>query len=232
MVVKSFRISSAQRTSGTATNFTYTLSKDLTTSSATFMLLEAHIPLTFYNIKSQQTIATSLGNVVMVAGNYSKQSAITQLQTLLQVLNPNFAATLNQNTLLTTISNTIIFSLNFSGAQSLASILGFGTTPLAGQASYLASGVGSVLPSNLIVIIPELGLPGIAATASSSYTFNIPVPPYVRGDWIVYTANTTYYQTVDGNRAPLYTMHVVLADEAGSPIELNGADFSLLIGVC
>lgn len=139
------------RTSGNNEDFVITKNiEEWDRAPKSVKLISASIPYTWNNITAvNNTLEVDLGSgfttLVINPGNYTGSELANILQTELQVLDPNFAVSFDDQLLQYNITNTNNFTLQFSLTGSLATVLGFNPNSSYGPTNNLTSINNAVL---------------------------------------------------------------------------------------
>lgn len=222
-------VRSADRTSGTSTNFEFNIKIGYAIKSA--RLDNVIIPNSVYNVTSKNnTVPTSLGNATITSGSYDIGGLITALGTALTAVDAGFSITLSSITMKVTIADANPFKLNFgTGSNSIGTILGFSATDTATGTTFTGTNVYNMLQQPMWYMSVNAFTRNQQTTSGVNYTFSIPVNENT-GNFVTYESNADYEQLIDVNDAqPPSTMRCSLVDSTGTVIDLNGLDWQFTV---
>ncbi len=225
-------LDSKQRDFGTTTNYTINFTGNMQINGTADIILQyVQIPSTYYNIQTpiSMDINDGLGTFLDIpAGNYTRASLITQINTDLQIADPNYLASYNSNTMRVTIENTtpINFDLDFATFSNLARRLGFVETLLTGVDTYLGTLVPQLLNRHCFVNISGLSSTNLDPLGKLQYF--VPMAE-VRDEVNVYSHFSFYTQ--DASVRQIGGMNVRIYDENAQPLELHGGDVTIILTI-
>ncbi len=199
-------------------------------NSAKINLKYANIPSTYHNLSTLSMNMNDgvVSTLILAAGNYTRASLITTINTNLQAQSATYLVSYNANSLKVTIENTgpINFDLNFAVETRLARLLGFTQTNLTGAASY----TGTLTPQLLLryCIIDISGMSSSHTDSVGNFKFIVPLTTQ-RTEINEITSQSFFNQLSDLNY--ISQVDVRLKDEFGNPLDLNGADIFIILGI-
>lgn len=237
-----FLINSADRRSGTPTDYKYNILNAFDTLKIKRIeLLDVWVPLTYYNISvalnnNSFYVDEGAGNILITipSGHYSVTSLLTILAPIMNGLLTHvyvlsFSSDNNKITFTTTAAFSIIFI-----AQAANIILGFGSGSVNPSILNIVTSTGGIdfQPiKQLLIQINEFGaLP--VSNLQNSYakaTYIVPVDRN-RNEIQRYTQHSYYNQSIIIN-LNIYDMSVKLFDQHFNIIDLNGSDWSIIIKI-
>ena len=237
-----FYINSANRVSGTDSNFIYNLNYPHDEDYNRAVILQASIPISYYTVESGYNSftlqeGTSSVLISIPAGNYNQVSLQTVLQTQLNTLSPNHYvyAISFPNTQKQAQTGLYTFTVSGNGTTQPQFIF---TTNLYQQLGFNENSTNSftnnsLISTNVIKLIGEDAL-FIHSDLVANGDDNIIQEIYVNGNP---TYSVVQFQTPDiqGYAKLITTINSVynfyLTDEFNNPIELNGqnCNFTLLL---
>lgn len=173
-------LDSADRSSGTSTDFTITLPRSFHRVAAV-SLESATIPNVLYNVKDGENIvpvhiSSVTYNAILQPGRYNIGTLTSGLQTAINNAVAStgvvFAVSVNLATFRLTISATSAFSLYFSEPNVMAPVLGFPSVDTAVATSATGSeAIQLNLPSVICISIREMSHDRIVTTGRYAPTF-------------------------------------------------------------
>ena len=173
-------IRSRNRKSGTQNAFTVNLTSGLNQGSY-IEITDITIPNLWHNIDSYNNTIVfndgSLRTTTVTPGYYSNASLLTALATAMQVVSgvTTFTAAQNSSTLLTTITGSNTFTINFA-LSTIAYVLGFPTSGSSASSLTQTSTQAMVLnPLYLLLRITEMDSGRVTDTNYVSATLKVPI---------------------------------------------------------
>ena len=173
-------IRSRNRKSGTQNAFTVNLTSGLNQGSY-IEITDITIPNLWHNIDSYNNTIVfndgSLRTATITSGYYSNASLLTALAAAMQVASgvTTFTAAQNSSTLLTTITGSNTFTINFA-LSTIAYVLGFPTTGSSASSLTQNSTQAMVLnPLYLLLRITEIDSGRVTDTNYVSATLKVPI---------------------------------------------------------
>lgn len=207
-------------------------------------LRQAVIPKTAYTVIAGVNDSLDNSEVpgqVVPAGVYDADTLSTTIQTLLNTAPSagGFTVSVSATTWKMTIGRTgaacvIQFGSGAAAATSIAATVGFAAAnvTVGGGGSASATGANVVQlggPLEAFIVIPELSLDNLTC-GGLSYTFWASMKG-LSGDYVETVENSSYIQVTElPYHKSFATLSVQLRDKAGVMINLNGADWSMVIG--
>lgn len=195
-------INSASRSSGTITDFTINLSKEIR-NATTIKLLECKIPNTLYNVRTgiNDQILFSEGGpnltATLTAGSYGISDLCLEVQNQLIAAGAlAYVCTYNANTSRVTISAGAPFSLLLAtGTTQANQLLGFAATDVAGAATYTGTLFPQLVRNQYYTIdINEIPANGVDI---SNRSFTFPVLNTVNlNEYLIHHAETNSYLSI------------------------------------
>ncbi len=228
---KLIKIDSDLRTYGSNESFRYTLRSDTKFERAS--LVYASIPNTYYNIRSVVALATNDGGggtINIPVGNYTISELVGVIETSLQVTDATYTCTYDAITMRVTFDNSTptVFDLDFSTETELAERLGFSATDLTGAANYIGDLTPQLIEQEFYITIREFGLLGDGANRTQQFTFIVPNTA-IRGEYTVLTDELAFNQSDFQEHVLLHDFTVELRRRNGELVDLNGANWSILL---
>ena len=214
--------------SASTTQFNYKINRDFECKN--LRLSYAKIPCAYYNVAAQTiTMNDGIGSVVnLPAGNYSITELCAEIQAQLQVFDANYTVAYNAITMRVTFANTTprVFDLDFG---SLDRRLGFDTTAvLTGASTYTATKVPQMLEDSFFITVREFSQLG-TGFENQQYTYLVPSVA-TRADFNIYRENEDFDQhNFIRENESYFTFSIDLRFPDGSLVDLNGADWQLIL---
>lgn len=228
-------VNSADRVTGTATNFRVLL-KDPIKSAKSVELLQALIPNTAYNITTDNNVINfndgAAKSATIPVGGYSAASLATQIASSLTTASGviTFSCSFSTTTFKFTISGTAAFTLSFS-LNPIATTLGFARTNLSAASTYTAPNTPALITDYYHIEIAEINSV-ITTTAGESSTFIVPANTNA-GDVINFQTNNSYPQKIVFSFSQSFQMFTLRLlrkfNSSYSPVDLNGSNWSFLL---
>lgn len=252
--VKNVYINSTNRSAGTSNDFTITNIPPFENNPVTAKLVNACIPFTFYNIMAPGNTLTFIDSaatphtVVIPPGNYTGATLATALALAMNGAGSpdTYTVTYDATTYLLTFNSTGNLTLDFTTTPNMAKQLGFISGNLYGPA-LIITGVQMVnlLVATEIFICSDLvngsdngvipWIPSPTPSGTGGIFARVPLMACF-GSIIVYNASTelpyysvvqsTFSKLMDPNNNVLRTMRFYLTFPDGTPVALNGFDWS------
>lgn len=228
------KIDSDLRVYGTNESFTYNFERDIAFRHP--RLLYANIPQTYYNVRSAVSLPVNDGAGGMItipAGNYTISELCSTIQSsLIASGDAGHTVSFNSITMRVSFTNTTPtnFSLNFltGGEDELARLLGFEYADYTGAASYTGTLTPQTVEQEFYINIPELGLNVDGASHTQRCTFVIPAAG-IRGDYLQYATQNYFEQESNIDQAILHSFTVELRRRDGLLVDLNGANWNIIL---
>lgn len=235
-MIQNLFIDSVNKSYGTSSNFQITLDDSLNINNV--KLLNARIPVTWYNIDSlNNTILFNEGagnlTATLPLGNYNITDLTSELKIQLDSAGlDTYTVTYDSKTMKMTISSSGTFSLLFNTSSSeIWEILGFNKTDTNIASSHVGNNVIDLIRIKYIqIIVPELGIIGHSTKTNQQYTFLIPVNEN-RSDIIHYFDNNDFNQIKHQKCKRLSFLNVQLKDQKNREVNLNGSEISMIVEV-
>ena len=227
---------------GTSTSFSITLNSAI--SVRELSLLEAEIPITWYNVRSTNNKFDfddgTVRAVTITASNYTASTLATALQTGLNASGTGltFTVTYSTSTYKYTIAATGAFSMPFltgvNAATTIALVLGFTATDHASSASQVSDNVADLIGDHYVYLkctsITGVNEGIISSNATDTGILaRIPVNGN-SGDVIIYTAQKER-PTLIYNGTAVSTLAFTLTYRNNTTIDNNGMKISFKLGL-
>ena len=227
-------IRSQDRKNGTTSSFIVNLTNCL--NPGDFMeVTDIAIPNLWYNIDSYNNTIVfndgSLRTATVTTGYYSNFSLLTALAAAMQVASgvTTFTAAQNSSTLLTTITGSNTFTINFA-LSTIAYVLGFPTTGSSSSSLTQTSTQAMVLnPLYLLLRITEIDSGRVYDTNFVSGTLKIPILSSNQQVNYLTTEQLSNQRLQFSNKTASLTIELLKADR--NPLTLM-ADWSFTVRVC
>ena len=236
-------INSANRIAGTNENFTYALTMAPNETYDKVCVLFANIPVSYYLVKDgsntfQLKELSTTVTITVPPGNYSVNSFITVVNTLLNANSPNsWSYTMSINNSFTNVSNG---KINYSVSGNSGQPILIFTTALYDQFGFDAHSTNIFVSNNLISLnvvdfIPETTMyiySDIIETKDNN-TYNVLQEVYNQNTAnfsnIVYQCTSVQGYSKPVNKRKTNAFSIILLDENEAPISLNGQPFFLTL---
>lgn len=230
-------INSADRIAGTSTDFNVPLHFPLQDIKGV-KLLSASIPNTIYNVtSSNNTIYWTRGiarSATITAGAYDVNTLISEIETSLQTVDPaqTYTVTYDQTLMKITIACDAAIVLTCTNTtNAIWEVVGFNTDSNTASAnSHLADNVVRLdFPAYLAIRINELLNPGTISTTGYRCNF---VVSLAENSSTVETFNVGSDYLINQNYTSnnfINTLNISLRKPTGETIDLNGADWAMLL---
>jgi hypothetical protein len=221
-------IESVDRASGSSHQFTYTLPYSIKNVQR-ITLLNAEIPNTAYNVRSPYNVFQFFyGNTPYTAtvpeGVYTVSTLLTVLTTEMNAAQSGmtFSFSISSTSLKITMNSTDYVSV---GDTFLSRSLGFTSGQLGASITATNTYVLGDMALNLVI----RNLPtSIISTAAASFR----IPLIADSGYIqFYAATESNQQFIDMDGSTLGHLDICLVDQYGSPVSLNGAEFSMFLRI-
>jgi|SRR5579885_75937 len=230
-------IKSSDRTTGNSNQFQIDLLVPIQ-GVKKVSLAQATIPNTIYNIQTNVNdrfnfFRGSSFSYQIPAGAYTINNLLSTIQTGINGLDANsYSLTYNTTTMKVTITGTGAFSLNWASNANAStgcySVLGWTKADTSSSTSITAPNVPALQnPTNILMIISELGTDKYTTTNANKYTFIVP-NTVDSGEIIEYFPNDENYQVIAFGTPMNFTKFTVsLFDDTNSLINLNGSEWNM-----
>lgn len=233
-MLEMLKLSSADRTASSAGshNFTITQSDGSNLFTGKWRLVEALFPVSMYNITANNNEFLFTENVARTAtippGFYDSETLATALIAAMNTISGGyntFTFTINADTKILTITGTEVWRV--TSANELSAVLGFPAAVSAVmQVSHAASypvHFGKQLAFNIII---DEAAPAVVTTAGHTLTFTIPI--LANSQSVMFYAPPRAAQEITFRSCS--SIHVRVVDEQNRPLDLQQADWYLLLG--
>lgn len=204
-------------------------------------LLGFSCPNTIFNINAFNCNITFTDNslvqhtVVITNGAYTEAQLMTAIAAAMLAVCPSqtWAASINVNTFQTIITSNSTFQLNFgTGINQMYKLLGFlqvDTGFLLVQTSTYCFNLG--FPTSLLLFIDGLTVCYDSPSSNKLPTFVIPIADANSAEIINYYSQNFFTQTSDVANRSLQKITIIIRDQDANPINLNGSNYTLILGV-
>ena len=236
-------LKSTQRssTSSSATDCELRLAEALHNVSAV-NLRRFSCPNTIYNIQTGindvvcLTRSSTDYTVTIDAGSYTANALATAIQAEMNDADSNsYTCTYDSKTMKFTITGSAAFTLTWathtSASTGMYKVLGWTAADTSSATSQTATVVANLSsPTSMLMRITEFGSCGVCGNLP--YTFDLPLN--VASGMLTYIASSTNYpQRLSFGQAgrSFQNLHVRLFDDENTEIELNGAEWELLLEI-
>jgi len=234
-------INSGDLSSGTIENGDYILHNAIENKNY-IKLLNFHCTNTFYNVNANNnnltffdTSATTTYNITITEGNYDISSLIFTIETELNNSASSlvFNVTYNTNTMKVTISASGGFALYFNADNQINKLIGFSSNATSSDTTHTGENVVDLnYPKNILLTIREFGIEYNNSNNNNInlHTYNIPVN--VNGsDIITYNEKYMFKQMANIKEKTIKRLNIVLRDENGNQLDLNGGNYQIIFYV-
>lgn len=224
-------LSSAQRDSGTSSNFSISWGTEI--SMDAIKVVSVTMPNTFYNItttnnKLISTEGVDREEVSITPGLYNINSLLTALAAALTAnatLTGTYTAAVDPTTQLITLTSTVAFVID---TTTLAAQLGFTSTPTSSATSHVADELYDI-SSVRQVFLQVTGIP-VTSIFNSGFRNILCTVPLVNAEF-----GQIIHQTYDSDANMITftdtqfvdTLGFSLVDETGAPVDNNGVEWNI-----
>lgn len=234
------KLSSAQRKSGTYSNFLLPLGG--IKLSGKYVLRTAYIPNSSYNINSSNnqlyfTISSTAKTASIPVGYYDQLTLPSAVQTAMNAVSSGFTVSFNATPSTITIANATSFVLNNSNAlNSIASILGFTPVDTTAGTSTTSTGILDLSPlmsfninisdqNNVQIVINNGSTSSVNAT-----TFIVPVIQDT--GFVVYYEPKDRLQQIINFGQPMTALEITVTDDKGNNVNLLADWYIIIDPIC
>lgn len=220
--------------SNSSSDFTIELPEAITNIERV-RLVAANVPNTIYNVRSTNNIIRwtrgSAFTYTIPEGAYTVTNLLSTIQTGMNAADANsYTLTYSSTTYKVTIAGSAAFVLNWSGSSTPYYMLGFSSSDSSSGTSHTGTNVANMmLPYNLLVEIPQLGPLTITSRNNGRCTFTVPID--VNSGNMVNFTEGNYEQKLNTGNLTLYKLDVRLLHYDRTAVNLNGADWNLLLSL-
>ena len=192
---------------------------------ADIILLNAQIPVSFYNLNDTCNILNFTINsvnetIVLANGNYNSTTFIAQLKSSFSSLGYSITIVLNSYTGILTITSSTSITFNYSGS-TMFRILGFSDTT-----NYTGTTIICPYPLNLTTIQQLIISSSILSTNTNIlYTISVDKPPF---SILIFNNSNNITNNILRNKA-LDSIDIQIKDEYGNYINFNNQNWTLTI---
>jgi hypothetical protein len=201
-------------------------------------LLSVTLPNTIYKIQSYNNTfywstddGTNQFNIMIPYGAYTIYNLLLYIQNQMNSTDPNnnYTLTYDSTTFKVTISSDNDFNMNFALPNTCCKELGFNNTNTSFNTAITGSNAIQLYqPLSIFIVIKELGGNNFT-TSKFQYTFKVPLTVLSSGI-IEFDTNSFFKQVVNLNRTVNFNQfNIQLVDNQGRLIDLNGADWELVL---
>lgn len=232
-----FTISSKDRSGGlTTSSSNFTVNLPLTIKAKKLSLLELDLPNSIYNVDSTNNIlpindGTTNINVVITPGAYSITNLVNQIQTQLNTSSTGFSVSYSSNTMQVTISRSSNFYLRFGSVSgNISYLIGFSNSNTTSNTSFTGTNV-IILNSPMSIYLRLNDFINGYTTNGLQYSFRQTICVNPGNIIIDEKINLKPYTLELENERSFQTMNISLFKSDGTPLNLNGSDFEIVLKI-
>lgn len=204
-------------------------------------LLTATIPKTFNNVSVALdnnhlffTDHTGSYDLTIPDGAYGAADLLTFIQTQINSISAGYTVSISSTTFKVTFTYVGAgnITLDFTRPHTIGGVLGFLPQVYSGAQTYTAPKVINLnQPYTIFVALSQACSSGSTSASLTAFNWAINMGGAVSGDTVVWKQGQEYLSKVVVSKTNLKALNFTLTDNKGNAIDLNGAEWDLLIRV-
>jgi hypothetical protein len=221
-------IESVDRASGSSHQFTYQLPHSIKNVKR-ISLINVELPNTCYNVRSpyntfQFTRSSTTYTATVAEGNYTVTTLLTALATAMTAADSSTTFSFSSS------SSTLKITMTSSNSVTI------GNTYLSRSLGFVNGQIGTTIVASNTYVIGDtflfLSLRNLPTNIISTSSSQFRIPLKADSGYIeFYSATDANQQFIDMDGSSLGHLDIVLVDQYGHPVSLNGAEFSMFLRI-